>query len=175
MDIRNGDETFQMPEDFKGHLNGQLGLDREEGIPATPPGQRDRSIHNHLGIGGSGNLGIASQIDGMGRPPQQAFTLGTGLQKNKIAAPSEVGGHPNQNLPVESFLIEANASPVLHILEDLVGDGIDTRLCFTGAGPTGDEPSPDKIFHRPRKTSQTNHDIPGMGLTKEAPSSEECG
>jgi hypothetical protein len=37
VDIRNGDETFQMPEDFKGHLDGQLRLDREEGIPTTPP------------------------------------------------------------------------------------------------------------------------------------------
>jgi hypothetical protein len=61
----------------------------------------------------------------MRRPPEHAFSLGTGLEKHKISAPSEVGGHPDQNLPVEPFLIEANASPVLHILENLVGDGID--------------------------------------------------
>ena len=173
MDIRNGDETFQMPEDFKGHLDGQLRLDREEGIPTTPPGQRDRSIHNHLGIGGCGNLGITGQIDGIGRPPQKAFTLGTGLQKHEISTSSEVGGHPNQNLPIEPFLIEADATPILHILENLVGDGIDTRLCFTRAGPTRDEPSPDKIFHRPRKSSQANHDISCMDLSKEAPCPEE--
>jgi len=107
-------------------------------------------------------------------PPKHAFPLGPGLQKNQITAPAEVSSHPHQDLPVEPFLIEADPAPILHILEDLEGDGIDPGLGLARASPPGDEPSPDKILHRPGKPSETHHDISGMGLTKEAPCSKKC-
>jgi hypothetical protein len=174
MDIGDGDVGLQVPEDFKGHLNGELGLDGKERVPTPSSGQGDRGIDDHLGVGGGRHLWIAGEIDGMWRSPKHAFPLRSGLQKHQVTAPVKVGGHPDQDFPVESFLIEANPSPVFHVLEDLVGDGIDPGLGFAGASPPGDEPSPDKILHRPGKPSETHHDISGMGLAEEAPCSEKC-
>ena len=174
MNVGDGDVGLQVPEDFKRHLDRELGLYREEGVPAPSTCQGDRGIDDHLGVGGGGYLGISSQIDGMWGPPEHALSLGPGLQKHQVAASAEMSGHPYKDFPVQPFLIEADPAPVLHILEDLEGDRIDTRLCLARASPPGDEPSSDKILHRPGKPPKTHHDISGMGLTKEAPCSEEC-
>jgi len=174
MDIGDGDVGLQVPENFKGHLNGELCLDGEERVPTPSSGQGDRGIDDHLGVGGGRHLGITRQIDGMRGPPEHALPLGPGLQKDEVTASAEMSGHLDQDLPVETFLIEADPAPVFDVLEDLVGDRIDARLGFSGASPSGDEPSPNKIFHRPGKPPQAHHDVSGMDLPEEAPCPEEC-
>jgi hypothetical protein len=74
VDVGNRDIRLHVPEDFKPSLNRNLRLGREEGILAAATGQRDRRVHNHLGIRRSGNIWIARDIDRVNGPPQLIFS-----------------------------------------------------------------------------------------------------
>jgi hypothetical protein len=69
------------------------------------------------------------------------------LQQDEIAFPPEVGGHLNEDFPIESLLVEANTAPIRNVPKDLIGDGIDRALRLSGSGASSDKPAADEIFH----------------------------
>jgi hypothetical protein len=58
-----------------------------------------------------------------------------------------VRGHPRKDFPIEAFLIEADASPMGHVLKELIGDTIDHALSFARTRASGDELTAHEIFH----------------------------
>jgi hypothetical protein len=85
-------------------------------------------------------------MDGL---PQFIFSWRPGLQQDEGAFASEVRGHLHEDLPVESFLIEADAAPTRHVLKNLIRNRIDRALRFARTCASGNKPAADEILHRP--------------------------
>ena len=100
---------------------------------------------------------MARNIDRMARPPELIFSWRPGLQQSEIAFSPKVRGHFDQDFPVESFLVEANAAPMRHILKDLKRDRVDRALRLARAGAPGDEPAAHEILHRPAEAGEPDN------------------
>jgi hypothetical protein len=69
MKIGNGDISADVPQNLKPGLDGELGFGWKEGIVSFAAGERCGGIHDDLGIGGSRDVGVASDVDGVDRSP----------------------------------------------------------------------------------------------------------
>ena len=81
------------------------------------------------------------------------------MQQDEVAFPPEVRGHVFKNLPIESFLIEANAAPMRDVSKNLIRDRIDRALRLARTGAPGNKPPAHEILHRPGKAGEPENGL----------------
>ena len=105
-------------------------------------------------------------------PPEFACSGWLSLEQNQVLLPAEVRRHFHEDLPIESFLIQADSAPVGDVLENLKRNGIDRALRLPGADAARDEPAAHEILNGPAESREPDNRLArGVGR-EESPYSE---
>ena len=113
-------------------------------------------IDDKLGVGGEWNRWVSSEIEAVKGPPVRAGRIGSDLKMNEVMLPVVVASHGVESLPVHALFIDAEPTPGGFMLENLVGELIDARCGFAGAGVASDEPAPAELAALPDQAWRTS-------------------
>jgi len=93
------------------------------------------------------------------RSPATVGSLRLDLEKDEVVLAPEVLSHRFQCFPINAFIINADASPVWLITENLVEKRSDPTAGFPGASIPCDEPASAEVFASPLHAFKTDDNL----------------
>lgn len=91
--------------------------------------------------------------------PTRVGVVVSDMQVNQVMLPPVMPGHRRQRLPIDSFLVDAEAAPARFVLENLVGKLVDAGSRFARTGVAGDKPTAAELVPPPSQAAKPG-DVP---------------